>query len=194
MESLFSYFSETHRIVIYAIVFLVVFLIEGEITLTVAGVFCRNRYLDLFDLMAIGFVAAVLHDVLYWSVGIQLSKTFRETFLFISAEKVRTLLGRLKNRYGLFIFVSKFAWGSNKPVLAAAGFSHLPLKEMLRYSIPTCLVWVVSLTLLGYSFAFQTDLLRKDIKTASLLLLGFIVVILFFQEIVRRILKGRSGE
>jgi membrane protein DedA with SNARE-associated domain len=194
MESLFSHFSETHRIVVYSVVFLVVFLIEGEITLTLAGVLCRNRFLDLFDLMAIGFVAAVLHDVLYWSVGVQLAKTFREKFLFVSADKVRTLLGRLKNRYGLFIFVSKFAWGSNKPVLAATGYMHVPLKELLRYSVPTCLVWAVGLILLGYSFASQTGLLRKDIKTATLLLLGFVIVILILQEIIRRILRGRSGD
>jgi membrane protein DedA with SNARE-associated domain len=194
MEALLAHFSSMHRMIVYSIVFLVVFLIEGELTLTLSGVLCRNHYLDLFDLMAIGFVAAVLHDVLYWSVGVRLAKTLREKFFLVSADKVRKLLGRLKSRYGLFIFVSKFAWGSNKPVLAAAGYTHVPLKELLRYSVPACLVWVVGLTLLGYSFASQTGLLRKDIKTATLLLLGFVVVILVLEEIVRRILKDRPGE
>lgn len=190
MEALLSHFSETHRILAYVILFFIVFLIEGEITLVLAGVLSRHHYLTLLNVIGIGFIAAVLHDLLYWSLGVRLGRTNRKKLWFVDIEKARGFLEGLRNRYGISIFLSKFAWGINKPVLVATGYMNLPLKELLRYGVPTCLVWVISLSLLGYGFASKTDLLRRNLQAGSLLILLLLAALFILQSGVRKILKG----
>ncbi|HEY5600117.1 MAG TPA: hypothetical protein VIK48_05445 [Candidatus Manganitrophaceae bacterium] len=192
MEALFFHFSETHRLLVYSVVFLIVLLLEGEVTLTLAGVLSHRQYLDLYNLIAIGCVAAVLHDALYWSVGVKLAKTHQKKAFFVSVEKITGYLERIKQRYGLYIFLSKYAWGFNKLVLAATGYIGVNFKKLLQYSIPTCLIWASSMALLGYTFSSQTDLLRKDLKTASLLISGFIIAIVLIESLLRRMInRGR---
>ena len=192
MEALFSHFSETHRALAYVIIFLIIFLIEGEITLVLAGVLSRHHALALLTVIGVGSTAAILHDLLYWSVGARLAKTNRQKLLFVNVEKARGFLEGLRSRYGISLFLSKFAWGINKPVLVATGYMNLSWKELLRYSVPTGLVWATSLALLGYGFASKTDLLRRNLQEASLFILLLLAALFLLQGAVRKILKGSN--
>lgn len=191
MESFLTNFSETHRILSYLIIFLSIF-IEGEILLILAGVLSHKGYLDIFDVIMVASVAAILHDLLYWSIGGKLSKTSREKFLFINLEKVKGFLEKLRVSNGLYIFISKFAWNLNQVVLVTSGYMKMSVNELLRYSIPASLVWSVTLVSLGYVFAFETDILKKDFKTASLILAGFIIVIVVLENLLRKMLEKRT--
>lgn len=192
MESLLTNFSEAHRILSYLIVFFSIF-IEGEIVLLLAGVLSHRGYLDIFDVMTIAFAAAILHDLLYWSIGKKLAETNRKKFLFVNLEKSVNFLSRLKVSNGLYIFISKFAWSLNRIVLVASGFLKVSVKELLRYSIPACLIWSVSLISIGHIFAYKTGLLKKDLKTAGLFLAGFVMAIIILENLLRKIIERRAS-
>lgn len=187
--SFFLHFSETHRILTYTIVFLIVFFIEGEITLVLAGLLTRKHLLDFGDLLTIGIIAAILHDILYWAIGRMLIEKKSTHFLFIHLEKMGKFIEQVHKRYRLYIFVSKLAWGLNKPVLVSVGYLKIKLRQLLTYSIPACIIWVASLVSLGHVFADETHLLRKDLKTAGLLVAGFIITLLLVEYGVKRFLK-----
>ncbi len=191
MESLLTNFSEIHRFLTYAIIFLAV-LIEGEIFVLLAGILSRNGYLDIFDAITVVFAAAIIHDLIYWSIGRKLAKTNRKKFLFINLEKAGSFLEKLKINDGFFIFISKFAWSLNKLVLIASGYIKLPLKKLLRYSIFSAFVWSLTFVSLGYVFAHKTNVLRKDLKTATLLIAGFIVIIVVLENLIQVIIKKDS--
>lgn len=157
-----------------------------------AGVLSHKGYLDIFDVIMIASVAAILHDLLYWSIGGKLSKTSREKIWCFNLEKIKAFLGRLRVSNGLYIFISKFAWNLNRVVLVTSGYLKMPVKELLRYSVPASLVWSITLVSLGYVFAFETDILKKDFKTASLILVGFIVIIVVLENLLRKMLEKRT--
>ena len=154
-----------------------------------AGVLSHKGYLDIFNVIMIVFVGSVLHDLLYWSIGKKLARINKKKFLFVNLEKLGNFLCRLKVNNGLYIFISKFAWNLNRIVLMANGYLKVSAKELLRYSIPACLIWSVTLVSMGYIFAFETDILKKDLKTAGLLLAGFIVVIIVLENLLKKIIK-----
>ena len=188
VESLLVNFSETHRFISYVIIFLAV-LIEGEVILLLAGVLSRNGYLDILDVIIVAFAASIVHDLIYWSIGWKLAESKRKKFLFIHLEKAGAFLEKLKINDGLYVFISKFAWSFNKLVLVASGYVKIPLKELLRYSWLAGLIWSITFVSLGYVFAYKTNVLRQDLKTAAFLIIGFIVVIVIFESIVRRMIK-----
>ena len=160
-----------------------------------AGVLSQKGYLDMFEVIMIASAAAILHDLLYWSIGGKLSKTNKKKILFfIDLEKVKAFLGKLRVSNGLYIFISKFAWNLNRVILITSGYMKMPVSELLRYSVPASLVWSITLVSLGYVFAFETDILKKDFKTASLILVGFIVVIIVLENLLRKMLEKRTSD
>ncbi len=191
MESLLLNFSETHRVLSYIIISLGV-LVEGEVVLLLAGVLSHRGYLDIFDTIFIAFLAAIVHDLIYWLIGKKLAESKKEKILFIDSKKIKGFLEKSKNGSGLYIFISKFAWSLNRIVLVASGFIKTPPKELLRYSLPACLVWSITFVSLGYIFAFETDVFKKDIKTAAILISGFIVFVVILENLLRRQIKRNS--
>ena len=189
MESFLTNFSEAHRLLSYLIIFLVVF-IEGEVILLLAGILARHGYLGLFTVFSIAFAASILHDLLYWSIGRRLAARKRpDNFLFFNLDKAKNLLASFGERNGFYIFISKFSWGLTRLVLVASGYMKMPIRNVWKYTIPAGFIWTISLISLGYAFASETNLLRKDIKTATLLVTAFVLAILALEYIIRKSIK-----
>lgn len=167
-------------------------LIEGEVVLVLAGVLSHKGYLDIFDVIFFAFAAAVIHDLIYWSIGKKLSASGKKRFLFINLEKVKRFLEKAKINNGLYVFISKFVWNLNRIALIANGYLKMPVKELLRYSIPACLIWSITFVSIGYVFAFETDILKKDLKTAAILLASFIVAIVILENLFRKIVEKKN--
>lgn len=182
------HFSEAHRIFSYLIIFFCIF-IEGEILLLLAGVLSHRGYLDIFDVIVIAFVGAVLHDLLYWSLGRRLTRTNRKKFWLIDLEKICAFVEKLKFNSGLYIFISKFAWSLNRLILVTSGYLGISAKNLLRYSLPASLIWAIVFVSAGYVFASETDILKKDIKTAALFVAGFLILLILFENYLKRLLE-----
>jgi membrane protein DedA with SNARE-associated domain len=191
MEALLLDFSETHRILSYIIISLGV-LVEGEIVLLLAGVLSHRGYLDIFDVIFIAFLAAIVHDLIYWSIGKKLAESNKKKILFVDLEKVKRFIEKSRNRSGLYVFITKFTWSFNRIALIASGFIKTPLKELLKYSLPACLIWAITFVSLGYIFASETDIFKKDIKTAVILISGFIIFVVILENLLRRQIKRNS--
>ncbi|KKQ21794.1 MAG: hypothetical protein US36_C0013G0008 [Candidatus Wolfebacteria bacterium GW2011_GWC1_37_10] len=190
IESFLINFSETHRLISYLIIFLAV-LVEGEIILLLAGILSRNGYLDFYNAVMIAFFAAMIHDFLFWSLGKWLYKSGRKKFCFINLAKTAGFFERIKINDGLYIFSSKFAWSLNKVILAASGYLKFPFKELLRYSFLASLIWSIFFVSLGHTFAYQTDILRRDMKTALIFIIGFALIIVTLENILRKIIMRK---
>lgn len=194
MQSFLTDFSETHRILAYLIIFIGI-LIEGEIVLLLAGVLSRNGQLDFFDVIFFAFIAAVIHDLIYWGIGRKIAARFKGSappqgkFLFFKFEKIIGFLESFKRGNGLYIFISKFAWNLNRVVLVASGYLKIPFKKLLSYSVPASLIWSITFVSLGYVFAHKTNILHQDIKTAAIFISVFILVIIIFEDTLKRLLK-----
>lgn len=195
MQSFLMDFSETHRLLVYIILFIGI-LIEGEILLVLAGVLSRNGQLDFFNIVLFAFVAAIIHDLIYWSIGRKISKTQREKFLFFKISKFNYFLERLRDGNGIYIFISKFAWNLNRIILVASGYLKMPIKKLLQYSIPASLIWAITFVALGNIFAEKTEILKQDLKTAAVFISVFILVIIILEGGLRKLLKKdiKTGE
>lgn len=190
IEHFFVNFSEAHRFIAYAVVFFFI-LVEGEIILLIAGALSSKGLLDFFDLLFFASVGVMLHDALYWWIGRKLEEKHATKFLFIDVSKILGPLDRLRGREGFYIFISKFVWGFNRFVLIGAGYRKRPLATILRYSIPAALIWTVLLISLGHLFAYQTAILKKDVKTAALLIGGFVLLFILLESFIKKTVKRK---
>lgn len=192
LEHFLVNFVEAHRLIAYAVIFFII-LVEGEVVLLIAGALSHKRFLDFFDLLFFASIGVILHDMLYWWIGKKLGERGAKKFLFIDFEKVMQFFDRFRGREGLYIFISKFVWGFNRLALVGAGHRHMQLKKILPYSIPAALIWTTLLTSLGYFFAYQTDILKKDLKTAALLIGTLVLCFILLEEFIKKLVKRKIG-
>ncbi len=188
METFLLNFSETHRFLAYCALFFGMF-VEGEFLLVLAGVLVRGGSLDFFNVLFISCLGAFFHDVLWWFVGKKIFNGERNKFLFINIAKYDFLLDKIKERNGLYIFVSKFAWAFNKLVLISSGRLKVPFRTLIKYSGPAIFIWTTGFLSIGYFFAHQTDVLKKDVKTALIFISVFFFAVFVLEYAFRRILK-----
>lgn len=154
---------------LYGLIFIAT-LLEGEVSLIIAGMLARNRNVDFADVFLLAFIAVLLHDVVYYFIGKWISKRNRPVVLGISKQRWDDFLKHLKKREGIYIFVSKFAWGMNRFVLIASGYYHTKFRRFLSYSAAAAFLWVVTFVSLGYMFAEKTQLLRKDMRSIAIVI------------------------
>ncbi len=191
MEAFLTNFSETHRILSYIIVFLSIF-VEGEIVLLVAGVLSNKGLLDISNVIIVASCAAILHDLLFWSLGKKLLKTNKKKIFFVNLDRVKSFLDKLRLSDGVYIFVSKFAWNLNRIILVAAGYLKMPVQELLRFSVAASIVWSITFVSLGYVFASKTDILRTDVKTATIAVSVFVIAIIGLENFLKQLIEKRA--
>ncbi|MDI6717670.1 MAG: hypothetical protein QMD86_01285 [Patescibacteria group bacterium] len=191
MEKLLLEFSQTHHVLIYGLIFLGMF-IEGEIILIFSGILIKSGGIDFFDTLFISVFAVILHDVVYWSLGKRLSKAKKRKFWFLDLDKIEMLFKKIKEREGLYIFTSKFAWNMNRFVLLSSGYYRTKFKKLISYSIPAAFIWTTTFLSLGYFFAEKTALFKKDIRLAALFITVTLLTIMFAEHIIQKIIKKES--
>jgi len=189
MEEILLNFSGTHEVISYLIVFFSIF-IEGAIITLIAGVLSANEYLDIKYVILAAFVASVLHDLLFWYLGKNILRLKKTRFL-VNIEKAENFIKKLKIHNGFYISISKFSWGFNRVVLAAAGMMKTPIRKILGYSIPSCLIWSIAVAYLGNIFSSKIDILGKGLKTAGLFIILLIAIFIVLENIIRKFFEKR---
>ena len=151
-----------------------------------AGVLVRGRSIHYFDTIVIAFLAVLLHDIGYWYIGKKLKKVKRDRIFGINLRKAEKLFARLKKREGLYIFTSKFAWGMNRFVLISSGYFQTELKKLVKYSAGAAVIWTTTLVSLGYIFAEQTAILKKDIRVVALGFAALFIVVFYVEHVLKK--------
>ncbi len=188
MESLLISFSHIGAVATYAIVFIGMF-IEGEAFLILSGILVRGDVIDYGDTLVIAFIAVVLSDTAYWFLGTRLGMMKRKKVWFIDMEKAGRLFQKLKKRKGLYIFMSKFAWGMNRLVLISSGYVKTPLKKLVKYSIPAAFIWTLTFVSIGYIFAERVGVWKKDLRMVIMTAAALFAIMVYIEHQVGRSIK-----
>ncbi|OGM92629.1 hypothetical protein A2372_04280 [Candidatus Wolfebacteria bacterium RIFOXYB1_FULL_54_12] len=188
METLLLQFTQIGLIATYMIVFLGMF-IEGEMFLILAGILVRGQVIDFMDTILVAFCAVILHDIGYWAIGMKVGAGERKKLWILDVEKMEKTFKKLQKREGLYIFMSKFAWGMNRFMLMSSGYFKTPFKKLIKYSIPAAFIWTTTFVSVGYVFAERAELWKKDIKTVAIFTTLFFLGMIYVESLVSRSIK-----
>lgn len=191
MEALLLQFNGFGLVATYMIVFFGMF-IEGEMFLILAGILVRGQVIDFLNTILVAFCAVILHDIGYWAIGMKLREVNKTQFWGVNVAKMEKIFKKMKKREGLYIFVSKFAWGTNRFVLLSSGYFRTPFKKLITYSIPAAFIWATTFVSLGFLFADRAELWKKDIKTMAMLTAAFFIGMICVEYLIGRSIKEES--
>src|SRR5436309_1873323 len=191
-----SYLIEQYGL--YAVFFLT--MIEGDITLLVAGVVAQSVFVDEGILKGYGFakvlrwgtLGGVASDNLAYGAGRSFAKTVRG-FRFYRSAMPR--IERLTNRFGaLSIFLSKYIYGLRWASCTFYGVGRMPYLRFLALSAGSCVVWVCLLSGVGYFFSSAVMGLIGDFRHVGKILLVIVVAGVLCFYLIKRLWLSKKVE
>ena len=158
----------------YIILFTIIFVetglvimpfLPGDSLLFAVGTFAYKGSLNIFYVIGLLFIAAVLGDTLNYMIGKYLGpKVFLRDYKFIKkAHLLKTQDFYLKHG-GKTIIIARFIPIVRTFAPFVAGIGSMDYKTFLFYNVLGGAVWVVGLTLLGYYFG-QLDFVQNNFET-----------------------------
>lgn len=181
---------------LYAVFFLV--MLEGDITLLLAGVLANNAFFGDSALASFarvllwGTLGGLASDNCAYFLGRAFGTTVR-SFRFYRAAKPR--LQRLTDRFGaLSIFLSKYIYGLRWASCTFYGVAHMPYLRFLGLSAASCFVWVFILSGIGFFFSTAVMGLIGDFRRLGKALLVIVVLGVLGFYLVKRIWLSKKVE
>lgn len=160
---------------VYAVLILV--MIEGDITLLIAGVLAHSSFFGDYSFAQIliwGTIGGCASDNLAYFAGRAFCEGVRE-LRFYRAAKPR--LERLTNKFGpLSIFLSKYIYGLRWASCVFYGVGRMPYLRFLLLSFASCFLWVFVLAGAGYFFSGAVMGLIGDFQRLGKVLLVIVVL------------------
>jgi membrane-associated protein len=188
-----------YGVAIYLILFLIIFVetglvvmpfLPGDSLLFAAGSFAAMGMLNLWYLLILLFVAAVLGDtvnyligkhvglkVLHWKIGnrqIVKQKHIDETHAFFEKHGPKTII------------IARFVPIVRTFAPFVAGIAEMNYRKFLSYNFIGGLLWIMSLTLLGYWFG-NTDFVKNNFETVI-----FGIIFISLVPVVLSLVKSRK--
>jgi membrane protein DedA with SNARE-associated domain len=163
--------------------------VPGETILLVAGYFASTGHLNIFLVMAIAAVGAVLGDNAGFAIGYHYGRGFLlkfGRFVFLTPKRLEHLENYFQSHGNKTIFVARFITGLRVFAAILAGASKMRWRVFLTYNVAGAIVWSIVITTLGYLFGESLPLLIKWVgRSGTILLIAAIVIAVIVWRIYR---------
>lgn len=189
----------------YAILFLIIFaetglvvtpFLPGDSLLFAAGALAGGGYLNLWILLPTFFAAAVIGDTInYWIGNTFGSRAFRkENARFFKPGYLAQTQAFYAKHGGKTIVLARFLPIIRTFAPFVAGVGQMRYGTFLFYNVLGALVWVVSLTLLGYFFG-SIPIIKENFEYVVILivLLSLVPPVIEFLRHRRSATTGRTS-
>lgn len=190
---------DAHGKWIYVILFAIVFcetglvvtpFLPGDSMLFAAGAIAGVGEMNVWLLMALLIVAAVLGDFVNFEIG----KHFGQRLFSDPNSKIfkKAYLDKTHDYYakygGRTIIVARFVPIVRTFAPFVGGMGNMPYREFVRYNIIGAVIWVVSFTMLGYFFG-QLPFVKKYFSYIMIAIIVLSVAPMVIEIIRHRKLK-----
>jgi membrane-associated protein len=175
-------------------------MIEGDITLLLAGVLAHSGFFDeqffkgysFLKVLCAGTLGAILSDNLAYAAGRGFGKSVRG-FRFYRVASPR--LERLTDKFGpLSIFLSKYIYGLRTASCVFYGVGRMRYLRFLPLTCASCFAWVSILSGAGYFFSGAITNLIGDFHQIGYFLLVIVVLGITGFYLAERLWFGKKVE
>jgi membrane-associated protein len=189
----------------YVILFLIVFtetglvimpLLPGDSLLFAAGAIAANEGtgLNVVLIIIILIVAALLGDNLNYFMGKRFGGEIkkRERILFLKREYLEKTEAFYEKHGGSTVIMARFIPIVRTVAPFVAGAGSMNYSKYIGYCVLGAVLWVPSLTLLGYFFG-NMDIVKKNFELVIFGIIGFSVLPMIYQFLKSKMAKPKTA-
>jgi len=185
----------------YVILFLIVFtetglvimpLLPGDSLLFAAGAIAANEGtgLNVFLIIVILIIAALLGDNVNYFMGKKFGGEIkkRERILFLKREYLEKTEAFYEKHGGSTVIMARFIPIVRTVAPFVAGAGSMNYSKYIGYCVLGAVLWVPSLTLLGYFFG-NMDIVKKNFELVIFGIIGFSILPMIYQFLKSKMTK-----
>ncbi len=161
--------------------------IPSEIIMPLGGFFVYQGNLNFYVLVLFGLIGTVLGALPWYYLG----RLLNEKKLAKFVEKKGKFLGITPkdlekskswfDKYGIgLVFWGRLIPGIRTLISVPAGIELMPLKKFLIWTTLGSLIWVTALSLAGYAFGENYEMIESYIDNFKVILKPFLIILLIF--------------
>jgi membrane protein DedA with SNARE-associated domain len=157
---------------------LVGFVVPGETAVVVGGVLASVGSVNLWAIMTVAVLGAVLGDTVGFALGRGAGPWLLGRWPQRGTGAVVRTTALLERYGGAAVFAGRFLTFARAVVPGVAGMSRLRYRTFALYNVLGGTVWATAYTLLGYLVGRSFARIASDLSAGSLVVLGILVVAL----------------
>ncbi len=177
----------------YPLLFLGV-VVEGEIFPLAAGFAASLGLLEMWLVILITFVGAVIGDIIWFWVARKWGRACLLRWgrvLWITRKRLSWLEEHFAENGKKTLFVTKFIYSFGHASIIVAGIAQMSWREFLKVDVPVSLLWAILFSLLGYVFGASFSVLQHALRDVTLAAGIVVAVIVGLNIYIRRKLKKK---
>lgn len=160
----------------------------GETALLVAGVFCQRGVLNIWLMIPIAVVAAVLGDSVGFEFGKKFGPSLRNSRLgrFVGEHRWAKVDAFIHRHGGKAVLLGRLTALFRALVPSMAGMSGMHYRTFIIWNIAGGLIWAPSCVVLGYYFSKSLDVVGRTLTWAPFALIGLVALVYIALHLRRR--------
>jgi membrane-associated protein len=189
--------TQEYGILIYLILFLIIFIetgvvlfpfLPGDSLLFLLGALAAAAALNVFILIPLLIIAAILGDSLNYYIGHRMGrKAFTDKIKFLKKEYLNDAEKFYEKHGAKTIFVARFVPFVRTFAPFVAGIGRMDYKKFLSYNITGAIVWVSGFILAGYFFG-NLPIIKENMGVVLILII-FGTILISFAEFLALYVK-----
>lgn len=189
-------YGTTTYIILFSIIFIETGLVimpflPGDSLLFAVGTFAYKGSLNLYYVIALLFIAAVLGDTLNYFLGKYIGpKVFKRDYMLIKRKHLEKTQEFYIKHGGKTIIIARFIPIVRTFAPFVAGIGNMNYGKFITYNIVGAALWVVGLVMLGYYFG-QLEFVQNNFETVIIAII-FLSILPPIIEYIRHKLKKPS--
>lgn len=170
----------------YVVVFFGMF-IDANITIITSAVLIGRNILGPFAAIFTIFIGGISEQFFWYWAGRKLGK---RQFIMKWADKLSHRYDRhfIEKTFHSLV-ISKFIYGLHRVALIRIGMLNLQFSKFIRASLPSTVIWLIVVGLIGFFFSASFDVLKHYLKYGELVLLFVVVLYVAIDIFISRYLK-----
>jgi len=166
----------------------------SEVVIPPAGYLVSRGKMELDLVIISGTLGSLLGAIFNYLIAAKLGRPFFERYgdkLLMDKKTLNKAEKFFLKHGGISTFLGRLFPGIRQYISLPAGFSKMPFLSFCFFTTLGAGIWVTILTIMGYYFGENQELLKKYLREISigLILLVFIVTLIYFKFWVKKIEK-----
>jgi membrane-associated protein len=174
---------------------LVGLIVPGDVIIALGGVYAARGDLNVVAVMAIAFVAAVCGESIGFWLGHRYGMRLVRRLPFVNRleGKLEEVQGYFDRHGGKTVAIGRYATAAGAMIPFVAGMAKMRYRRFLLFDVPAVLLWAIGITLVGYVFGRNLDVVETVLSRFGWGILALLVAFVVGRIVWKRV-RGDTSD
>lgn len=168
--------------------------VPGDVIIALGGVYAARGDLNVVAVIALAFVAAMIGESIGFWLGNRYGMRLIRRLPLVNRleDKLESVEDHFKRHGGKTVAVGRYATAAGAVIPFAAGMGNMSYRRFVAFDAPAVLVWAIGITLVGYVFGRNLDVVETILSRFGWAILGLLILAIAVRIVWSRMKRRRE--